>query len=81
MNTTITLSLNAREGNPRNSEGSFITLKDGRILFAYSHYRDKEDWSDHAETWSDPVCCIRRIEWNELPGVRALHGNMNGRDL
>lgn len=24
--------------NPRNSEGDFITLKDGRILFVYSHY-------------------------------------------
>ena len=24
--------------NPRNSEGDFITLKDGRILFIYSHY-------------------------------------------
>jgi sialidase-1 len=48
MNSSITLSLNAREGNPRNSEGSFVALKDGRILFAYSRYRDKEDWSDHA---------------------------------
>ncbi len=25
-------------GNPRNSEGAFITLKDGRILFAYTRY-------------------------------------------
>ncbi|MEO6136534.1 MAG: sialidase family protein [Ginsengibacter sp.] len=24
--------------NPRNSEGDFVTLKDGRILFVYSHY-------------------------------------------
>lgn len=24
--------------NPRNSEGDFITLKDGRILFIYTHY-------------------------------------------
>jgi hypothetical protein len=27
MNTAITLTLNAGEGNPRNSEGSFVTLK------------------------------------------------------
>jgi hypothetical protein len=27
-----------RPGNPRNTEGSFITLRDGRILFAYSHF-------------------------------------------
>ena len=27
-----------REGNPRNSEGDFIQLNDGRIMFIYSHY-------------------------------------------
>ncbi len=26
------------EGNPRNSEGDFITLTDGKILFVYSHF-------------------------------------------
>ncbi len=26
------------EGNPRNSEGDFVTLKDGRILFVYTHF-------------------------------------------
>ncbi len=26
------------EGNPRNSEGAFLRLRDGRILFAYSRY-------------------------------------------
>jgi Neuraminidase (sialidase) len=25
-------------GNPRNTEGSFVTLKDGRLFFAYSHF-------------------------------------------
>src|SRR3954464_2176056 len=25
-------------GNPRNTEGSFVTLRDGRILFAYSRF-------------------------------------------
>ena len=32
------LELPQREGNPRNSEGAYITLKDGRIMFVYSHY-------------------------------------------
>ena len=27
-----------RKGNPRNSEGDFIQLNDGRIMFIYSHY-------------------------------------------
>jgi hypothetical protein len=26
------------KGNPRNSEGAFVALKDGRILFIYTHY-------------------------------------------
>jgi hypothetical protein len=26
------------QGNPRNSEGDFVQLKDGRILFVYSHF-------------------------------------------
>jgi len=33
-----TLELRPGAGNPRNSEGAFVTLKDGRILFVYSHY-------------------------------------------
>ncbi len=33
--------------NPRNSEGSFLKLKDGRIAFAYSRYNGDSD-SDHA---------------------------------
>lgn len=41
------LSLPARRGNARNSEGAFVTLRDGRILFAYSHYLG-DDWQDHA---------------------------------
>ena len=35
---TIALRLEPGENNPRNSEGDFIELKDGRILFVYSHY-------------------------------------------
>jgi hypothetical protein len=37
-----TLSLNPGPNNPRNSEGDFITLKDGSILFIYSHYDNPE---------------------------------------
>ncbi len=32
------LDIKSGENNPRNSEGDFITLKDGRILFVYSKY-------------------------------------------
>lgn len=32
------LKINPGPDNPRNSEGDFITLKDGRILYIYTHY-------------------------------------------
>jgi len=32
------LELPPKAGNARNSEGAFITLKDGRILYVYSHF-------------------------------------------
>ena len=35
------LELNTGTNNPRNSEGDFITLKDGTILFIYSHFTGK----------------------------------------
>jgi hypothetical protein len=47
MNSRIVLHLPARPGHPRNSEGAFVTLRDDRILFAYSHYVG-DDWGDHA---------------------------------
>lgn len=34
----IVLDLHAHDNNPRNSEGDFVTLKDGRILFIYTKY-------------------------------------------
>ena len=36
-----------KAGNPRNSEGAFITLKDGSILFIYSYY-DGKSFEDDA---------------------------------
>lgn len=34
----LTLLLSPGENNPRNSEGDFVKLKDGRIMFIYSHF-------------------------------------------
>lgn len=34
----LTLQLNPGPNNPRNSEGDFVTLKDGGILYIYSHF-------------------------------------------
>ncbi len=49
-NPTLVLELTPGENNPRNSEGDFITLKDGRILFIYSHYTGSST-SDHAPAY------------------------------
>lgn len=46
----VTLQLRPGENNPRNSEGDFITLKNGKILFVYSHYTGKST-SDHAPAY------------------------------
>jgi len=45
----ISLKLSPREGNPRNSEGDFIQLKDGRILFIYTHFTSGT--GDHASAY------------------------------
>lgn len=58
------LELSIGTNNPRNSEGDFITLKDGQILFVYSHFTGKSGGdfgngylasrfsTDHGKTWS-----------------------------
>jgi len=46
----------ARGSNPRNSEGSFIELSDGRILFAYSRFKGAGVGEDHDP--SDIYGCI-----------------------
>jgi len=50
MPPATVLSLQPAPDNPRNSEGDFINLDDGRILFVYSHYDDTSS-SDHATAY------------------------------
>ena len=42
------LELPPGPGNPRNSEGSFVTLKNGRILFIYTRFNGKHGGDDGA---------------------------------
>ncbi len=44
------LDLGPKDNNPRNSEGDFVSLKNGRILFVYSHYTGTST-SDHAPAY------------------------------
>ncbi|MBG6233527.1 hypothetical protein IWX76_000082 [Pedobacter sp. CAN_A7] len=65
MKNNVVLKIKPGVGNPRNSEGSFITLKNGNILFVYSRYTsgtgDDHDpaflasrfSSDGGRTWTD----------------------------
>ena len=39
--------LKTGKNNPRNGEGAFLRLKDGRIMYAYTEYVG-DDWTDHA---------------------------------
>ena len=66
------LFLATGEGNPRNGEGTFARLKDGRIMCVYTEYYGKE-WADHAiahicacyssdegESWTAPEVIIEK---------------------
>ena len=44
------LKLTPSENNPRNSEGDFVTLKNGSVLFVYTHYTGSST-SDHAPAY------------------------------
>ncbi len=68
------LFLAAKEGNPRNGESTFLRLKDGRIMFAYTEYYG-DSWADHAtahlcactstdegETWTAPRVIVEKDE-------------------
>ncbi len=48
-------------GNPRNSEGSFLRLRDGRIAFAYSRYRGNSA-DDHAYA---EIACVFSYDGGE----------------
>lgn len=62
----IVLDIDPTDNNPRNSEGAFIKLKNGDVLFVYSHFAgdvpadfapaclEGRVSSDSGETWSQP---------------------------
>lgn len=63
LNPVVALELDVSEGNPRNTEGSFVALKDGGLLFVYTRFsgggsdHDKADLAsrisrDGGKTWS-----------------------------
>ena len=70
--------------NPRNSEGSFLLTKDGRIRFIYTRYSG-ESHGDHAsadlaevisddggETWHDRGVVVSRGDAKNIMSVSLL---------
>ncbi len=86
----IVLELPPGPGNPRNSEGAFIKLKDGRLMFVYSrfvadHASDVAPCclaarysSDGGETWSgDRVLFVReRFDRPDMPCQNIMSVSM-----
>ena len=73
----IICDLAPKKNNPRNSEGAFIELKSGRIMFAYTHYLG-DDGDDVLGTQAvrqqrpgEPVGA--GVELAVGPPVRAVH--------
>ena len=74
-NETV-LRLEPGINNPRNSEGDFITLSDGRILFIYSHFTGNAGddngkaylaacySDDHGKTWNKEARPVVKQEGN-----------------
>lgn len=87
-----TLQLTPGDNNPRNSEGDFVKLKDGRILFIYSHFigDSPSDFgqsvlaarysSDNGESWtqSDKVIIENEGSMNVMSVslLRLQNGNI-----
>ena len=75
MNNHIVASWGPDERYSRHSEGDFLRLNDGRILFVYSRFTGTYDdaapsdlvasySSDEGETWSEPVTVIPASMYN-----------------
>lgn len=85
-----TLDLPPGPDNPRNSEGSFLGLEDGRILYVYSHYTGDSSGdhdpaflagrysTDEGRRWSaeDAVVLENEGDWNvmSVSFLRLLDG-------
>lgn len=64
MNTTV-LQLDPSAENGRNSEGAFITLKDGRILFAYTRYITAGNHDEAPGVIVSRISCDGGLTWSE----------------
>ena len=84
--------LASSKNNPRNGEGSFLRLNDGRIMYAYTDYYGTS-WKDEAtarisaiysddegESWSDPSVLIEK-EDDQLNIMSVSLVRMSNREI
>lgn len=83
------LDITPAENNARNSEGSFIRLDDGRIMFAYSRYSTNCPYddancdiavifsSDEGESWTEPEIIVKAEEFGtkNVMSTSAIYQN------
>ena len=80
--SAVTLNLAATPGHPRNSEGSFVTLRSGQILFCYSQFSGGDDdfspcrlaavtSTDGGRSWSEP-----RVLFTPEPGTMEMSASL-----
>lgn len=89
----IVLDLPPVEGNPRNSEGAFFELKDGRTMFAYSRFIGDSAHddakaciavrysSDGGETWSGDTIVARPEDHDAINIMSVSLLRLNNGDL
>ena len=77
----IVCELKTGENNPRNSEGDFAVLPDGRILFAYSKYRSGEGYDDDPCDVAGMISSDGGRTFTELPGLLASASEHNTQNI
>jgi len=78
----IVLELPPVKGNPRNSEGAFVELKDGRIMLVYSHYIGDSHDDDASAAIAKCYSLDRGKTWSEreivvMPGAHNAKNVMS----
>ena len=90
MGADAVFSIEPTKEHPRNSEGSFVTLKDGTILFAYTQfYGGASDHSaarlvalrsrDDGRTWSEPELLLDNEGGANVMSVSLLRLRKSGK--
>ena len=72
----VTASIGPKENNPRNSEGTFLELQDGEIIFVYSRFRGD---SSHDEAFAD-LSLIRSTDGGRTWGEDEIILTYQGED-